>query len=226
MHGPLLVGGEVAGRGERLRVRVRPGDVVQREHPSRSAWSGSAPRARARARSRSGRPTGRLRWSVRLRIRHGIAHSRSSLSRRPRRPVARSRSTAHSSGPRPIEQRPRRAADHDRPDRERPERLEVAESARGRRRRRGPPSASDRPDHELRGVGGERHRPDGAQRKHDPGEHACGTRAGTGRSRRARSRPSRSPRAGRWSAARAVHTAPQNDVASAAWSAPVAASSP
>ena len=33
MHRPLLVGGEVAGGGERLRVGVGSRDVVEREHP-------------------------------------------------------------------------------------------------------------------------------------------------------------------------------------------------
>ena len=33
VHGTLLLGGEIAGRGERLRVCVRTGDVIQREHP-------------------------------------------------------------------------------------------------------------------------------------------------------------------------------------------------
>ena len=56
--------------------------------------------------------------------------------------------------------------------------------SRSRKPRRSPGVAEhrggdDRPDDELRRVGGERHRPDRAQRQHDPGERTSGTRAGT-----------------------------------------------
>ena len=167
MHRPLLVGGEVARRRERLRVRVRPGDVVQREipvevgGPAQRRQLGRRPGCEARA------PQCALVRSFALRIAH-----RFSLS------------TLHSQScdavDRPLErtsadqQRPGGAADHDR-------RARSARTARGRGiRARSPVVAEDRPgrdrpDHELRGVCGQRHRPDRPQRKHDPGERRCGT---------------------------------------------------
>ena len=98
-----------------------------------------------------------------------------------------------------------------RPERERPERLEVAEAAQvaGVAEHGG---RDDRPHDELRRVRRERHRADGAQGQHDPRQHACGTTQQARADHASAKPPEPITSSTPLECARAVHTAPQSDV--------------
>ena len=78
VHRPLLVGGEIAGRGERLRVRVRAGDVVEREVPVEVGGAAQRRELRRRPGRESGAPQCAFVGAVALRM----SLIRSSLSER------------------------------------------------------------------------------------------------------------------------------------------------
>ena len=141
---------EVPGRGERRGVGVRAGDVVGREHPVEVRRPAERDQFRRRPGGEPGAPERALVGAVRFHIhldRHRERSSTTSDQHERRDPVT------HSSGPRPIEERPRGACCDHEIERHRPERLQCPESPSDLPRSPRTGRRDDGPRDELGGVG-------------------------------------------------------------------------